>query len=244
MTPATRNYIDALRIADDPIKYEWDDSDPKRPSRGANPKLMDRISDMSTRAQVSLSAAFVEWMARRLSKQVKDHTLFHLADALYASTADWRYLAPLNAPDRKLDWKDWKGAKRGPIVVTYNLVRTIMEDAPRGMAIVPWVVPLSNIVEYVLSDPKRFREWRRGAIERLVKAHPWKTREPLGLPVPPEALDPDFDYKPQMAPGLMEEFLATLDYRANPFLQSPAQMGKAGFDGIPYGGATASRARA
>ncbi len=52
--------------------------------------------------------------------------------------------------------------------------------------------------------------------------------------MPREALDPDFDFKPEMAPALFGAFLKRLDYKANPFLRTPEEMRKLFFEGVPY----------
>ncbi|WP_147445087.1 hypothetical protein [Corallococcus sp. CA053C] len=49
-----------------------------------------------------------------------------------------------------------------------------------------------------------------------------------------EALDPDFDFRPEMAPTLIGAFLGNLNYEANPFLRTPEEMRKLFFEGIPY----------
>jgi len=49
-----------------------------------------------------------------------------------------------------------------------------------------------------------------------------------------EALDPDFDYKPEVARKLMADFLRGVDYTKNPYLRSPKDMLEDGFEGTPY----------
>jgi hypothetical protein len=56
----------------------------------------------------------------------------------------------------------------------------------------------------------------------------------LGVPVPREILDPDFDYEPEKAEGLLARFLNDLDPNENPYLSPPEEMIKAGFEGTPY----------
>jgi hypothetical protein len=233
MIPISRTYIDLAKVADE-VQFSWDDDNPRAAYVRESAKLMHKVGEISRRGKVGVSAGIVEWIAWRLSRHADSRILFLLADALWASTADWRYIVALDAPERRLEWRDWKGPVRGPICGTYQLIETIVTDSKRGMATEPWIVSLSNLAEYVLTKPAPFKAWRRNAIERLGKLDPWSRQNPVGSPVPPEAVDPDFDYLPDQGTALMTNFLRTLDYSANPFLRPPEQMIKDGFEGTPY----------
>ncbi len=227
-------YIERVRIADSPIGYAWDDEDPKEHYLGDDARLMHQFERISTRGKIALSTGMAEWVAWRLSIQSTDRVLFQVIEALWAFGADWRYLKPLKTHKQKMTWEDWSGPIKGPLCCVYHIFKTICFDAPRGMAIEPWMVPLSNLAMYVLNDPKPFKEWRRFAVERLARNHPQTKKNLDGDPVPREALDPDFPYKPEMASELVGKFLAKLDYKANPYLQTPQEMKQAGFEGTPY----------
>jgi hypothetical protein len=88
--------------------------------------------------------------------------------------------------------------------------------------------------------PKRdaYKEWRRFVIRRLTKFYPLTEEtadeEALGPPVPRAALDPSFDYRPELARDLLANFLRSCDPGKNPYLRSPKEMLDAGFEGVPY----------
>ncbi len=229
-------YIDIAKIADEPVTYAWNNERPSEAYLGDDAKLMHQFAKISRRGKVSLAAGMAEWIAWRLSKQSEDEALFQVIEALWASTIDWRYIKTLKTHERKMLKKDWPGPVRGPICSTYSILATISFDAGRDMATEQWMVPLSNLAIYVIKDPKPFKAWRRSVTERLIQLHPRTTADPTGVPVPREALDPAVPYKPEMAPELVSGFLAKLDYRINPYLQTPEEMKNAGFDGTPYCG--------
>lgn len=227
-------YIDSLRIDTSPVVHTWDDQKPREHYLGNDARLMHQFEEIATRGQIALSAGMAEWVAWRLSTHSRDETLFQVIEAIWAFAIDWRYLKNLKVHKQKMIWEGWLGPVRGPLCATYHILQTICFDAPRGMAIEPWMVPLSNLAIYVLEDPKPFKTWRRFAIEQLAKNHPPTKKSPDGVPVPREALDPAFPYKPEMASELISAFLAKLDYMTNPYLQTPEEMKNAGFEGTPY----------
>lgn len=228
------HYIGRLGIADTPILHKWDDQKPREHYLGNDAKLMHQFEKIATRGQIALSAGMAEWIAWRLGKHSRDETLFQVIQAVWASGVDWRYVGNLKTHRQKMKWEDWTGPVRGPLCATYHILQTICFDAPRGMAIEPWMVPLSNLAIYLLVDSKAFKAWRRSVLERLAKDHPPTKKSPDGVPVPREAIDPEFPYKPEMAGELVAKFLATLDFKANPYLQTPEEMKNAGFSGTPY----------
>lgn len=100
---------------------------------------------------------------------------------------------------------------------------------------------------------KAFNSWLDFALARAAKLEPWPRKRPprradvrteeeyfevtrpyFGRPLPREALDPIFDYRPEQREELLSRFLEGLDWKKNPFLRSPDQMKKLGFRGTPY----------
>jgi hypothetical protein len=98
----------------------------------------------------------------------------------------------------------------------------------------PECVSLAFLTLHVVPDPKPFKDWRRFAIGRLATLYPLDKENRLGPPVPREALDPELDYKPEMAPQLLSKFLQSLDPSTNPYLRPATEMIADGFDGTPY----------
>jgi hypothetical protein len=56
----------------------------------------------------------------------------------------------------------------------------------------------------------------------------------MGDVVPREAMDPDFDFRPDLTEHLVQDFLRGLDPATNRLLRTPKEMLECGFKGVPY----------
>src|SRR5262249_50139405 len=91
------------------------------------------------------------------------------------------------------------------------------------------------LARHVLPATKPFDAWLKPILSRLAALYPGiGVPDSLGTPVPREALDPAFDFRPEQTTDLLRAFLARLDPAQNPFLRTPAEMAQAGFKGTPY----------
>src|SRR5262249_17385742 len=152
-------------------------------------------------------------------------------EAAWAGTIDWLYLKSLDVPN----WEEQLPAPiGGPLDQAFWLLQQAFVAARRVEPF--WESPacLSELALRVLNRPETFKEWRRFVIDRMTRLHPKLKENRLGTPVPREALDPGFDYRPEMAPELLDKFLKSLDYTQNPYLSSPEEMIADGFEGTPY----------
>jgi hypothetical protein len=70
--------------------------------------------------------------------------------------------------------------------------------------------------------------------DRFAALYPASDVEPWGPAVPREAVDSEFDFKPENSHALIQAFLAKLDPKANPYLRAGDAMLKEGFTGQPY----------
>jgi hypothetical protein len=128
----------------------------------------------------------------------------------------------------------WVGQVKRPIAIAMTRVEYTFQ------AILEYGNPelsggwLDNLAQYVITDPAPYQMWRDRVIERLEALYPWSADDKLGEVVPREALDPDFDFRLEQTESLINRFLATLDYRSNPFLNSPDKILEQGFEGTPY----------
>ena len=90
------------------------------------------------------------------------------------------------------------------------------------------------------NEGKPFNLWLRWALDSLFKHYellPEDNKDPhkrQGPCVPRQAVDPDFDFKPEMTNDLLSDFLHGLHHTKNHYLRSPDEMQKLGFTGIPY----------
>lgn len=223
-------YIDKTGIIDYPIEHDWNDSNPEDAYLGHDERLRHRINKICYRGVVALSSGFAEWIAWRLNKHLSDPMLFQMIESVWAGIIDWRYMEVNNGPD----WKVWQGPVRGPLCAAFDLLHEIVKLVSKKQFASPEAICLSMLALHVVPNPKAFKDWRRFVIRRLVQMHPRPDDNLLGDPVPREALDPDFNYKPEMAKELFSNYLQNLNYKQNPFLSTPEKMIQKGFEGTPY----------
>lgn len=227
-------YIEESQVMKEPIAYEWNDKRPRQACRGDDPKFLREVARISRRGKLAFCTAIAEWIVWRLSPLSTDKVLFQVVEAMWAAVVDVRYAHPLDSPGRALEWQSWSGPIRGPLCTVFHILARALDCASRNEATEVDAVSLSNLALYVIKDSASFKKWRRISAERMGQLHPRTSEDPNGIPVPREALDPDFSYRPEMASELVVEFLAKLDFKTNPYLQTPQEMKQAGFEGTPY----------
>ena len=231
MTLQIPNYIAKAQLATAPLNFKWDDATSDEVYITPDEKLRRRIKLTSKRGVIALSLGFSEWIAWRFGKDDSSLTLLNMIEACWASLVDWRYLSK-HAP--VLDWDEWKGPVRGPLCAASKLISDVVRLTRTKQFASPEAVCISRLALYVLPKPEAFKEWRKFAISRLAETDPNREEDRLGRPIPREALDPDFDYKPDQANELLLRFLQSLDYTSNPYLASPESIRNMGFEGTPY----------
>lgn len=224
------SYVESSGIMNAPVEHNWDDSDPMAAYAWLDERLQHRIGAISHRGRLAVSAGFAEWIAFRLKPFCSDPLLFHKIEAIYAGIVDWRYMSSQALPSRR----DYLGATRAPLWEAAKLIDKMVDLTKRKQFATPESVCLSFLALHVIPNPKPFKDWRRFAIGRLTTLYPLDRDIPLGPPVPRDALNPDLDYKPEMAHQLLSKFLKSLDPRTNPYLRSAPEMIAAGFEGTPY----------
>jgi hypothetical protein len=225
-------YIADAGIAEAPITYDWDDHDSDRFYLKPDERLRHRIHAISRRGVMALSLGFAEWIAWRLHRydKVIETVLLPGIEAIWAAVIDWRYLSPKSSPS----WEGWSGRVLGPAEGALSLLADVIRLTKRGQFASPESVCLSRLAEHVLHNSESFREWRRFAIDRLAQIHPRQKEDPMGDPVPRQALDLRIEYSSDRAPFLVQEYLRKVDPNQNPYLAKSAEMKKAGFEGTPY----------
>ncbi len=230
MSISMPDYIRAAEVDRDQIQHTWDES--------ANdeilldqPRLTERLSGISYRGMLAFSLGSAEWTVWRLSPHLPDRIPFQVIEAAWAATIDWSYLKSFDVPE----WAEELPAPiGGPLDQTFWLLQSAFVSARRIEPFWQSAASLSELALRVLIRPEIFKEWRRSVIDRLTRLHPKQKENRLGTPVPREALDPSYDYRPEVAPELLDKFLKSLDYAQNPYLSSPEEMIAAGFEGTPY----------
>lgn len=81
--------------------------------------------------------------------------------------------------------------------------------------------PVARLAAFVLPDPQAFLSWQDEALERLAKFYP-RDEYPFRPATPREALDPRVEMTAESGVLLAEEYISTLDFSSNEFLNAMA----------------------
>ena len=223
------NHLRRANIQDSSLRYTWDDVKYQTAYYPLDDDFLSRMARISQRANVAFAIACAEWIVHRLGKVSKDPMPAEYLEAAWAAVVDACYTRY-----HETDEDEWSGPIRKPLAVAVMLVvdsiiRMEDDDLPEVDA-----VSLSNLAEHLLPDSTLFRDWRERVLARLERLYPRNPLDTRGVPVPREALDPDFDFRPEMAPELLRHFLRSSNHQSNAFLRSPEEMKAIGFEGTPY----------
>lgn len=230
MTLPVPAYLQRAGIQDRSLRFTWDDTAYERAYEPLDPDVRARMARLSQRANLAFAIACAEWVFHRFEPVSHEPLLEDYVEAAWAAVIDARYAHFYIEPRGD----DWRGPDRKPLAVALMLlvdtvVRVENDDHPDIGA-----VSLANLAEHVMTNPRPIQEWRERIVPRLERLYPLDPRDTRGEPVPREALDPDFDFQPELAPTLISGFLRRLDPGRNPFLRAPEEMRRLYFEGIPY----------
>ena len=253
MTPPT--FIARAEIRSLPLDFQWKGTGEHIGPVERVTKLLNSLSGTTTCGQVTLCSGVLQWGAWRLQGHTPVEHGFELAESAFAWQVDHRYVdedqGPLGAtPDeppalsammelsefmqQALNAKRWWNRYYQPISETFHSV---------------------HVVRHILPKTKRklFDQWLNATVKRVKSVAPkpdedFKPKDEFdspeehkefiarhrGDPLPPQILDPDFDYDDDRRVELIDQFLQSLDWGANRYLRSPDEMKEIGFEGTPY----------
>jgi hypothetical protein len=230
MTLPIPAYIDRAGVVGAPIEHAWSDADADD-ALVQQPELAARLGAISYRANFAVSLGAAEWLTWRLSGELADRDAFEILEAMWLAMIDWRYYNFAEFPD-------WLGELPrpvgGPMDVGFNLLSEVLANAREVQPVSDLVAQLADLPVRVLPRPEPYRSWRRDVIRRLTTLYRIGSGDPLGPPVPREALDSEAKFDPASAETLLRGALRTADPRVNRYLSSPEQMANEGFVGSPY----------
>jgi len=217
--------------------------------------LWKQLSGVTMCAQVSLCAGILLWERWRLEGLAEVEHDQELAEASFAYCIDWRYTDQTAGPRGRPP--DQPPATSAAMQVNLFMRRSLFHqdywDSPDPP--VQETFHSAHLVRHTMPNAgkKTFDDWLTAVASRLQSYHPKpKDRLPSfytfesealydqavapyrGVPVPPQLLDPSFDYNPDDREALVAEFLAGLDPSRNRYLRTPEQMLELGFEGVPY----------
>jgi len=208
-------YIPVETIANLPLEHAWDDYDPYVAIGDPDERVVEKLETVSLKSVLAFALASTEWILYRL----KNHTDFDLpwqyVDAQWASLVTWK-LSYLWDPGHE----NTEGPVRGPIDMA---VRQIT-NCHRALKLAEGEVDaalIGRVAEYILPDPKAFLSWQDQALERLARFYP-RDEYGFGPSTPREALDPGVEMTVESGIVLAEEYVRTLDFSQNEFLNAKA----------------------
>ena|SRR2546422_5752856 len=214
------------------IRFTWDDWDTEVVEEQPDDALVDALQRTSDRAILALTIAMSEWIVFRFQPLEEQPLPSQFVEAAWAAGADWRYVS--ETWDAVVDTDGWVGPVKGPLSAAMMAVDNVISAARLGEDLTDGARWVSNIAVHVLPRPELFRRWRGQAVARLALLYPRQDVDMIGDVVPREALDMAREFLVEETETLVNQFLATLDYGANPFLASPEALVEAGFTGAPY----------
>jgi len=224
-------YIADADIAVPALNFTWVTSDIRSYYLDIDEALFDRLNKLSDTGCMGLTLAIAEWIVHRFDGQNDDPIPLQFVEAGWASLVYPAYCVYTELPD-----DDWRGPVREPLNMTVTIVNDgiFCRDENPDPAVHPgW---LRNLARRVLDDTTAFDAWFEACVERLETVAPAVKRERGmfddmamwdGAPLPRQAFDPAFPYKPEDGPGLVDEFLKSLDPDGNEFLRSVDEMTEA-----------------
>lgn len=230
--PAPR-YIELSNVAAQTVRYKWDDWNVEQAEEPIDEGLASRLSQLSLRAVVAFTVGTAEWIVYRY-KTLRDISLPLLyLEASWARTLDFRY-GSVSWEDFTND-REWSGPVNGPIGIAMSRVMYAISEAEDYGSPELRACWISNLARYVLEDDGSYSAWADQVLTRLNSIYERSSNDVLGEVIPREAIDPAFlQFAVSQTEGLINGFLASLNYRSNPFLNTPEKMIADGFEGMPY----------
>ena len=224
------------------IPYIWDDTRAGDDFTFDPQIFLDNFSHISLHGKYALGIGIYEWIVWRYNKiSEKSEVVFYIAEAEWCAS-----ISPLYVEYIELNRKEYLGPVDGPLWCAATMVSSMTEYGPdEDEDCDACIAYLIQLAMHVLPDTKIFEQWLDAAIKRLMKDYPQQEEDPFenlfeedkeerkGPLVAREALDPSFDYHPDQAPRLLDQFLRSVDYKNNPFLRSPEELMELGIE-HPY----------
>ena len=223
-------YITRAGLLELPVSHRWAHLAEEVLSPPSE-ELQARLRTLSLRAELALLTGAAEWIVYRFEKTLQDKLPLDAIDAAWLQQLDPRYALPY---DESFEADEWSGPVRGPIGEAMRRMWEASVLIQDEAEIVDLVAELLALAAHVLPNPAPLRAWQEQVIGRLAAGWPRRAEDPLGDPVPREALDPEARLDPTETEALLREALARVDPEEHPFTASPEELLAEGFPGTPY----------
>jgi hypothetical protein len=168
-----------------PVEYKWDDWDPYSVLPEASEATESTFEKTSDRAAIAYAIACAEWTVFRLEPFLDgDNRPFKYLEACWAVEMSDAYGSP---PESNAE--EWEGAVRGAVDLSLMTVLNTIYTAEDGEAYVQAAFA-EVLAAHVVQHHPSFTAWSEKARKRLLELYPRDSDEPMGDPVPRQALDP------------------------------------------------------
>jgi len=222
-------YISDARLQTVEIHYLWDEWNLENTVGTFDEDVYQQLKAMSLRAAFAVLLGAAEWVLYRLDPLLEDDTLPSQAiEAGWAQVVDPRYAVPWNP------FEDWQGPIQGPVRRTCMLMADAADYLGQRVEVARPAAKVLKVAAHILPTTRSYKSWEGSALRRLRDLFPWTDRDPLGDPVPRQALDPNFDFQSHQLQEIVQTYLSQLDFNEHAFLSTPDQMLSWGFEGTPY----------
>jgi hypothetical protein len=231
-------YVRSDGVADELLRYAWDEWTIRKHWDIVEADLHQRIDQLTNRAGTALALATAEWICQRFSLLCWDPRPRQFLEAAWAGNIHRSYCEYTETVT-----DEWRGPIRGPlniIILIANDALFCLHEDPHAATRACWMAALARHVLPSAARP-RFEAWFEASIERLEAHYPRvlalvseSVFEPfpgMGTPVPAELFDLRADFDPAAAPGLLDQFLRSLDPTQNPYLHPASEL--AGIEDVP-----------
>lgn len=194
-----------------PMTFDWDDWDPYEVVGEPNDKLIDKLSKLSFRANLTFSLGCTEWVVFRFSNVSEDPVPYQYLEAFWAFNMSDQFKAPKESED-----EDWKGSVRGPInmalMTALNVIYGFEDGTPE-----PEAAYSDKIACHVLNSDPLYLKWRDRLLTRL-ESYKRDNKNAFGDPIPREILNTSVIIEPDQSNKLVKKFLSNIQIQTNPFL--------------------------
>jgi len=213
------------------LRYLWDEN-PVSHFRYDSSELIKKIGKTTTRSKIALCIGIYEWIIWRYHRLTDNPNPFCIAEAAWCSNIHDDYIVYF-----ELDPNEYLGPVLDPLYMSMMWMGTVLSFTAENKD--EWEGGLEFLVSlamHVLPETQPFEKWLHSATDRLLLLYPAPEDDPYedifndheeerrGPLVAREALDPSFDYHPDQAPALLDNFLRNVDHTKNPYLRSPEEL--------------------
>lgn len=207
-----------------PADYAWDEPKYLVHFHYLPADLHDRLLQLTHNASLALAIGCGQWILARLAPLDPDREPLEFTQAVWAEmTQD--YVCDRHYPPNDL----WRGPIRGAMVTEMTILFDALDERGNNPVMADRAVWMHNFARHVIGSMPAFDIWFETTVQRLERHHSWLAEGnptaglfddhfPVGAPLCPEALDPDFPYAPNLAPGLLDRHINRMLRNGNRFI--------------------------